>query len=84
MIIFENDREPTEAQPRRLYELIQINWRRSGLLYDFGLDLNSVYIGCYLAVFGTPIDNSNWELTKAYYIYRDGSFLDEDDIQRRR
>jgi hypothetical protein len=76
--------EPTEAQLRRLYELIQINWLQSGLLYDFGLDPDSIFFGCYLAVFGTPIDNSNWELTKAYYIYQDGSALDEDDIQKRR
>ena len=72
--------KPTEAQLRQLYDLIQANWQRSGLLYDFAHDLNSVYPGCYLAVFGIPVNNSEWTLTKAYYIYTDGSFLDEDDI----
>lgn len=72
--------KPTEAQLRQLYELIQTNWQRSGLLYEFALDTDSVYPRCYLAVFGTPINHSEWELTKAYYIYPDGSFLDEDNI----
>lgn len=70
----------TEAQLRQLYHLIQINWRQSGLLYYFAPEPDSVYAGCYLAIFGTPINNSEWELTKAYYIYVDGSFLDEDDV----
>lgn len=72
--------KPTEAQLRQLYELIQANWQRSGLLYYFAPDPESVYFGCYLAIFGTPINHSEWELTKAYYIYPDGSFLDEDNI----
>jgi hypothetical protein len=72
--------EPTEAQLRSLFRLIQINWQRSGLLYDFSPDLDSVYPGCYLAIFGTPTTHSEWELTKVYYIYSNGSFLDEDDI----
>jgi hypothetical protein len=72
--------QPTEAQLRRLYELIRANWQRSGLLYDFVPDLDSVYPGCYLAVFGTPTNHSEWKLTKAYYIYPNGAFLDEDDI----
>jgi hypothetical protein len=69
--------EPTEAQLRRLHQLIQTNWRQSELLYDFAPDLDSVYPGCYLAVFGTPINNSEWLLTQAYYIYVDGSFISE-------
>jgi hypothetical protein len=69
--------EPTEAQLRRLHYLIQANWRQSGLLYDFAPDPHSVYPGCYLAVFGVPIDHSDWSLTQAYYIYVDGSFLSE-------
>ncbi len=76
--------EPTEARLRRLYELIRLNWRYSGLLYDFGLDPDSMFVGCYLAVFGTPIDHSRWTLTKAYYIYQNGSVLDEDDISKGR
>jgi hypothetical protein len=72
--------EPTEAQLRQLYNLIQTNWQQSGLLYDFTPDPDSIYAGCYLAVFGTPINPSEWQLTKAYYIYPDGSFLDEDDF----
>ena len=72
--------KPTEEQLRQLYELIQANWQRSGLLYDFAPDPDSVYPGCYLAIFGTPINHSRWKLTKAYYIYPDGSFLDEDHI----
>jgi hypothetical protein len=74
--------EPTEAQLRKLYELIRVNWQRSGLLYYFAPEPDSIYLGCYLAIFGTPINHSEWELTKAYYIYFDGSFLDEDDISR--
>jgi len=73
--------EPTEAQLRRLYKLIQRNWRQSNLLYNFAPDPESVIRGCYLAVFGTPINHSEWTLTKAYYIYPDGGYLDEDDIQ---
>jgi hypothetical protein len=69
--------EATEAQLRKLYELIQINWPLSGLLYDFVPDLDSVYTGCYVAVFGTPLNNSEWTLTTVYYIYIDGSFLSE-------
>ncbi|PSF35196.1 hypothetical protein C7H19_17600 [Aphanothece hegewaldii CCALA 016] len=72
--------KPTEAQLRQLYELIRANWQRSGLLYDLAPDLESFYFGCYLAIFGTPVNSSEWELTKAYYIYPDGSFLDEDDL----
>jgi hypothetical protein len=72
--------QPTDAQLRRLYQLIQINWRYSGLLYYFRLDPESVYEGCYLAVFGTHINHSEWELTKSYYIYVDGFFIDEDNI----
>lgn len=72
--------KPTEAQLRQLYELIRVNWRQSGLLYEFAPDPDSVYPGCYLAIFGTPIDPSNYDLKKVYYIYPDGSFLDEDDI----
>ena len=72
--------EPTEAQLRQLYDLIQTNWQQSGLLYEFRLDPDSVYAGCYLAVFGTPINHSEWQPTKVYYIYPDGSFLDEDDF----
>jgi hypothetical protein len=49
----------------------------SGLLYEFAPDINSIYPGCYLAVFGTPVNNSEWTLTQAYYIYTDGSFLSE-------
>ena len=49
----------------------------SGLLYEFAPDINSMYPGCYLAVFGTPVNNSEWTLTQAYYIYIDGSFLSE-------
>ena len=69
--------KPTEAQLRRLHDLIQDNWKTSGLLYEFAPDINSIYPGCYLAVFGTPINNSEWTLIKAYYIYTDGSFLSE-------
>jgi hypothetical protein len=29
---------------------------------------------------GTPIDPSNYDLKKVYYIYRDGSFLKEDNL----
>jgi len=54
--------------------------QQSGLLYDFTPDPDSVYAGCYLAVFGTPINPSEWQPTKAYYIYPNGSFLDEDDF----
>ena len=72
--------QPTEAQLRKLYQLIKINWTNSGFLYDFQPDTDSVYQGCYLAVFGIPISNSDWKLTKVYYIYPNGSFLDEDDI----
>jgi hypothetical protein len=75
--------EPTENQLRQLYALIQANWQRSGLLYDFAPDPDSFYSGCYLAIFGTPLNSSDWQLTKAYYIYPDGSFLDEDDLERR-
>ncbi|MEB3249750.1 MAG: hypothetical protein VKK07_10440 [Merismopediaceae bacterium] len=71
---------PTDRQLKKLYELIQLNWRDSGLLYDFAPDPDSVYPGCYLAIFGTPIDNSNYDLAKVYYIYPDGHFLDEDDF----
>lgn len=74
--------EPTEAQLRQLYRLIEINWQHSGLLYYFAPEPDSVYSGCYLAIFGTPINHSEWNLTKVYYIYVDGSFLDEDDIFR--
>ena len=49
----------------------------SGLLYEFAPDINSIYPGCYLAVFGTPVNNSEWTLTQAYYIYADGTFLSE-------
>lgn len=69
--------KPTEAQLRKLYELIQVNWQLSGLLYDFTPDPDSVYTGCYVAVFGTPVSNSEWTLTTVYYIYVDGSFLSE-------
>jgi hypothetical protein len=69
--------QPTDAQLRRIYELIQSNWQQSGLLYEFGIDPNSVFDGCYLAVFGTPIDSSEWTLTEAYYIYTDGYYLSE-------
>jgi hypothetical protein len=69
--------EPTELQLRKLHDLLQDNWRQSELLYDFAPDHNSVYPGCYLAVFGTPINHSDWTLTQAYYIYIDGSFLSE-------
>jgi hypothetical protein len=69
--------KPTEAQLRQLYELMQVNWRLSGLLYDFVPDPDSVYNGCYVAVFGTPVSNSEWTLTTVYYIYVDGSFLSE-------
>lgn len=72
--------QPTDNQLRRLYSLIRVNWQQSGLLYDFAPDPDSVYSGCYLAIFGTPVDNSNYNLTKVYYIYPDGSFLDEDDL----
>ena len=72
--------KPIEAQLRRLYELIQTNWQWSGLLYDFAPDPDSIRHGCFLAIFGTPVNHSEWELTKAYYIYPDGSFLDEDDL----
>jgi hypothetical protein len=72
--------QPTEAQLRQLYELIRANWQQSGLLYDFAPDPDSVLPGCYLAIFGTPINDSSYSLTKVYYIYLDGSFLDEDDI----
>jgi hypothetical protein len=72
--------KPTEAQLRQLYALIQANWQQSGLLYDFAPDPDSIYPGCYLAIFGIPINHSEWNLTKAYYIYSDGSFLDEDNI----
>lgn len=72
--------EPTEAQLRQLYKLIQVNWQQSGLLDDFLPDPNSFYPGCYLTIFGTPVNNSEWILTKVYYIYPDGSFLDEDDF----
>jgi len=72
--------EPTESQLRQLYQLIRDNWRQSGLLYDFSPDPESIYNGCYLAIFGTPIDNSNYILKKVYYIYPDGFFLDEDDL----
>lgn len=68
---------PTESQLRRLYELIQVNWQLSALLYDFVPDPDSVYTGCYVAIFGTPISNSDWTLTIVYYIYTDGSFLSE-------
>lgn len=68
---------PTEAQLRKLHNLIQDNWKVSGLLYEFAPDINSIYPGCYLAVFGTPVNNSEWTLTQAYYIYTDGSFLSE-------
>ena len=71
---------PTERQLKKLYELIQFNWRYSSLLYDFAPDPDSVYPGCYLAIFGTPIDNSDYKLTKVYYIYPNGAFLDEDDF----
>lgn len=71
---------PTDKQLKRLYELIQINWRQSSLLYDFAPDPESVFPGCYLAIFGIPIDSSNYDLTKVYYIYADGHFLDEDDF----
>ena len=74
--------EPTQSQLRQLYGLIRINWQQSGLLYYFAPEPDSVYLGCYLAIFGTPINHSEWELTKAYYIYTDGYFLDEDDISR--
>jgi hypothetical protein len=69
--------KPTEAQLRQLYKLMQVNWQLSGLLYDFLPDPDSVYTGCYVAVFGTPINNSEWTLTTVYYIYMDGSFLSE-------
>jgi len=72
--------EPTNEQLRRLYKLIQRNWRQSNLLYDFAPDLE-VIKGCHLAVFGTPIDHSNWTMTKVYYIYPDGAYIDEDDTQ---
>jgi hypothetical protein len=49
----------------------------SGLLYEFALDINSVYPGCYLAIFGTPVNHSEWTLTQAHYIYADSSFLSE-------
>ena len=69
--------KPTEAQLRQLYELIQVNWQLSSLLYDFVPDPDSVYTGCYVAVFGTPVNNSEWLLTTVYYIYVNGSFLSE-------
>ena len=69
--------KPTEAQLRQLYKLIQVNWQLSGLLYDFAPDPDSVYNGCYVAVFGTPVSHSEWMLTTVYYIYVDGSFLSE-------
>ena len=68
---------PTESQLRQLHNLIQDNWKMSGLLYEFAPDIKSMYPGCYLAVFGTPVNNSEWTLTQAYYIYIDGSFLSE-------
>lgn len=69
--------KPTEEQLRQLYELIQINWQLSGLLYDFVPDPDSVYTGCYVAVFVTPVNHSEWTLSTVYYIYSDGSFLSE-------
>jgi hypothetical protein len=72
--------KPTEAQLRQLHKLIQTNWKESGLLYDFAPDPDSIFQGCYLAIFGTPIDNSDYKLTKVYYIYPDGRYLDEDDF----
>jgi hypothetical protein len=77
VLVFRASMQPTEAQLRQLYKLIQDNWQRSGLLYDFGADLDSVYPGCYVAVFGTPVNHSDWTLTQAYYIYADGTFLSE-------
>ncbi len=69
--------QPTDAQLRQLYELILSNWQQSGLLYGFTPDPDSVFPGCYVALFGTPVNHSEWTLTNAYYIYMDGRFISE-------
>jgi len=73
--------ELTDAQLRKLYQLIQENWRRSGLLYDCALDPESLYEGCYVVTFGTPVNSSQWILTKVYYLRPNGRYLDSDDVE---
>lgn len=68
---------PTEAQLRLLYALVQQNWQQSKLLYDFSPDPDSFKNGCYLAIFATPINHSEYDedSINVYYIYANGDCL---------
>jgi len=73
--------EPTEAQLRRLYRLIQCE--RLEARYLVFIEENTIAsseAGTISANFGRILDIFDIRVLKEYIIYRDGHYLDTDEV----